>query len=312
MMDRADRLPGARVAAARGEDPMSVPADWPNRSVSRQVLSFGTRWHVQRMGEGPTLVLIHGTGSSTHSFRDLLPLLSTSFDVLAVDLPGHGFSSRLPDGAMTLSAIARGLSGLFETLDVTPRYLVGHSAGAAIALRFALDAREAPEAIVGLNAALLPFGGMLTRVFSPLAQFFASTKLMPGLLARRAQDRKAVERVIRGTGSVIDAAGIDGYQRLFRREAHLSAVLAMMASWELSRLRQELPALDNRVLLMAGARDRAVNPGEATRVADHMRRAEVITLEDSGHLAHEERPEQVAAIIRRFCMEPGEPLERPD
>ena len=276
------------------------------------MLSFGTRWHVQRMGAGPTLVLIHGTGSSTHSFRDLLPLLATSFDVLAVDLPGHGFSSRLPDGAMTLPAIARGLRGLFETLEVAPRFLVGHSAGAAIALRIALDAREAPEAIVGLNAALLPFGGMLTRVFSPMAQFFASTRLMPGLLARRAKDRKAVERVIRGTGSVIDTDGIDGYQRLFSREAHLSTVLAMMASWDLSRLRQELPALGNRVLLLAGARDRAVNPGEAARVAGHMRHASVITLGDGGHLAHEERPQQVAAIIRRFCMEPGESLASPD
>lgn len=312
MMDRANRLPAAGVAATRGEEPLAVPADWPNRSASRQVLSFGTRWHVQRMGAGPTLVLIHGTASSTHSFRDLLPLLATSFDVVAVDLPGHGFSSRLPDGAMTLPAIARGLSGLFETLDVSPRFLAGHSAGAAIALRFALDAREAPEAVVGLNAALLPFGGMLTRVFSPLAQFFASTRLMPGLLARRAKDRKAVERVIRGTGSVIDAEGIDGYQRLFSREAHLSAVLAMMASWDLSPLRQELPALLNRVLLLAGARDRAVNPAEATRVAEHLRYASVITLEDSGHLAHEERPQQVAAIVRRFCMEPGEAVALPD
>ena len=306
MMDRADRLPGAGVAAARGADPVSVPADWPNLAASRHVSSFGTRWHVQRMGTGPTLVLLHGTASSTHSFRDLLPLLATSFDVLAVDLPGHGFSSRLPDGAMTLPAIARGLSGLFETLDVQPRFLVGHSAGAAIALRFALDARETPEAVVGLNAALLPFGGMLTRVFSPMAQFFASTRLMPGLLARRAKDRKAVERVIRGTGSVIDADGIDGYQRLFSREAHLSAVLAMMASWDLSRLRQELPALNNRVLLLAGARDRAVNPEEAARVAEGLRHASVVMLGDSGHLAHEERPRQVAATIRRFCMEPGE------
>jgi len=311
-MGRADRLPNSGVVAARDDDPLTVPADWPNREASRHVLSYGTRWHVQRMGAGPTLVLLHGTASSTHSFRDLLPLLATSFDVLAVDLPGHGFSSRLPDGAMTLPAIARGLSGLFETLELTPRFLVGHSAGAAIALRFALDAREAPEAIVGLNAALMPFGGMLTRVFSPLAQFFASTRLMPALLARRAMDRKAVERVIRGTGSVIDAAGIDGYQRLFSREAHLSAVLAMMASWDLSRLRRELPALGNRVLLLAGARDRAVNPGEAARVADDLRCASVMMFEDGGHLAHEERPRQVADIIRRFCMEPGEPLAHPD
>jgi magnesium chelatase accessory protein len=68
--------------------------DWPNRDCSRFVESGGLRWHVQRCGTGPVCLLIHGTGASTHSFRDLMPLLATHFDVIAIDLPGHGFSTR--------------------------------------------------------------------------------------------------------------------------------------------------------------------------------------------------------------------------
>ncbi|MFN5717015.1 MAG: alpha/beta fold hydrolase, partial [Bradyrhizobium sp.] len=66
--------------------------DWPNRNASVFVEAAGIRWHVQRMGEGPSLLLIHGTGAATHSWRDMLPLLARHFSVVAPDLPGHGFT----------------------------------------------------------------------------------------------------------------------------------------------------------------------------------------------------------------------------
>ena len=188
-------------------------------------------------------------------------------------------------------------------MDTTPRFVAGHSAGAAIALRVALDTGATIDAVVGLNAALLPFGGVLTRVFSPLASFFASTRLMPQLLAKRAMNRRAVERVIRGTGSVLGAEGIELYRRLFSRESHLEAVLAMMAAWDLAPLTCDLPALESRLLLIAGGRDRAVDPREADRVASKLLRAEVVRLEHCGHLAHEEAPEDVARLIRDYCLE---------
>lgn len=288
-------------ASASPQD--TVPADWPLADSSRIVQSFGTRWHIQQQGDGPTLLLLHGTAASTHSFRRLIPELAKHFSVIAVDLPGHGYSTRLPDGDMSLPAIARGLEGLFETLDVQPRFIAGHSAGAAIGLRLALDTGSPIEAVVGLNAALLPYGGVFTRVFSPLASFFASTRLMPQLLAKRATNRRAVERVIRGTGSVLDAEGIELYRELFRREAHLEAVLAMMAAWDLVPLTRDLPTLEARLLLVAGGRDRAVDPREADRVRSRLRRADVIRLEHCGHLAHEEAPDDVVRLIREHCLE---------
>jgi len=294
------------LAAALTEQPAShVPADWPNRQCSRMVTSFGTCWHVQRSGSGPLLLLIHGTAASTHSFRDLMPELTRAFDVLTIDLPGHGYTSRLPDRAMSLPAITRGIAGLLDTLGLSPRYVVGHSAGAAIALRLALDRTRDVNAIVGLNAALLPFGGVLNSVFSPLALFFASTRLMPAMLARRATDRRAVERVIRGTGSTISDSGLALYQRLFRREEHIAAVLAMMAAWDLSTIKRDLPHLTPRLLLVSGAKDRAVNPAEAARVAGHVPDASVMVLPDCGHLAHEEKPAEIATAIRDFVLGPA-------
>ena len=52
----------------------------------------GLRWHVQMMGTGPQVLLLHGAGAATHSWRDVAPLLARDFTVIAPDLPGHGFT----------------------------------------------------------------------------------------------------------------------------------------------------------------------------------------------------------------------------
>ena len=286
------------------QPPEGLPYDWPNRASSISVDAGGLRWHVQRAGQGPCLLLLHGTAASTHTWRDLMPLLAGDYDVIAVDLPGHGFTSLRPDGAMTLDALAESIGDLLDVLGVTPTFVAGHSAGAAIGLRMSLDGRIEPRAVVGLNAALLPFGGMLRAVFSPMAAFFSTTRLMPRLVARRAHDAKAVRRILVGTGSVIDDRGVSLYQRLLEREGHVAAVLSMMASWDLEPLLHDLPQLEAELYLVSGGRDKAVSPKEAERIAERLPDTRVLCLDDCGHLAHEEAPERVAGLIRAACPNP--------
>ncbi|MDZ4273486.1 MAG: alpha/beta hydrolase, partial [Erythrobacter sp.] len=66
---------------------------WPHRDASTFIESGGARWHVQRMGTGTPLLLLHGTGASVHSWRDLMPILAQSHEVIAIDLPRHAFTT---------------------------------------------------------------------------------------------------------------------------------------------------------------------------------------------------------------------------
>ena len=59
------------------------PSHWPHRAHSRQVFCKPHRWHVQEMGQGDLIVLLHGAGGSTHSFRHLMPLLAEHYRVVA-------------------------------------------------------------------------------------------------------------------------------------------------------------------------------------------------------------------------------------
>ncbi|WP_416900175.1 MAG: alpha/beta fold hydrolase BchO [Minwuia sp.] len=275
--------------------------DWPNAAASRFVEAGGIRWHVQVAGDGPVLLLVHGTGAATHSWRDLLPLLTPHFTVIAPDLPGHGFSQRLRRRSVTVEGIGEALGALLVQLDMQPEIALGHSAGAAILAAMAIDSRIEPRLLVSVNGALMPFQGLAGFTFSPVARLLSATSLAPRLFAWGAADPAAVRRLIERMGSQIDREGLVLYTRLLRRSGHVAGAVDMMAGWDLERLARALPSLKPKLVLVAGSRDTAVPPRDAERIRERVPGSELEKLDGLGHLAHEERPDAVAGIVLRHA-----------
>jgi magnesium chelatase accessory protein len=279
-------------------------ADWPNRGASAFVEAGGFNWHVQRMGEGPKLLLLHGTGASTHSFEALEPLLARRFEVVAPDLPGHGFTaaSKAPD--LSLPGMARSVAALLTALDFRPAVVVGHSAGAAILARLCLDLRIAPKLFVSLNGAFLPFGGAARFLFPSMARLLFLNPVAPRLFAWSANDG-SVANLLRGTGSKIGRRGVGFYARLLANPDHVAGALGMMANWDLTDLRRDLPDLEPDVLLIVGQNDKAIPPEAATVVAAEVPGAAVEKIPHAGHLAHEEEPKRVCELILNYAARSG-------
>lgn len=278
-------------------------SDWPNREASRFATAAGIRWHVQQMGSGPALLLLHGTGAATHSWRALAPLLAQRFTVVAPDLPGHGFTDPLPRSRLSLPGMAEAIGELVKLLDIDPALAVGHSAGAAILARMSIDGRIDPAVIVSLNGALLPLPGLASLVFPPVAKLLFLNPFVPRLVSRLGSDPAAVERLIDSTGSRIEPAGRGLYHRLMANSGHIAGVLGMMASWDLWPLQRDLARLRPALLLAVGSNDGTVSPAEADRVAALVPAAHVVTFPGLGHLAHEEEPEKIAQLIIRVASE---------
>lgn len=287
-------------------------ADWPNREASRFVRAGGLRWHVQVLGSGPSILLVHGTGAASHSWRDVAPRLAERFTVLVPDLPGHGFTQRPARGGLSLPGMAQALSDLLEALGESPALAVGHSAGAAIVCRMSLAGRISPESIVSVNGALLPFRGVAGRIFSPLAKLLTLNPIIPSVFAWRASDPAVVEDLIRDTGSDLDPEGMRLYARLASSRRHVAAALGMMASWDLRDLAQDLPGLGPRLVLVVGSEDRFVSPVDAVRVQRRVPGSELISLPGLGHLAHEERPAEVAELLRGRVSASGDGIGSDD
>lgn len=278
--------------------------DWPNRRASRFVEAAGLRWHVQVMGQGPLLLLVHGTGASTHSWRDLAPLLAGHFQVVACDLPGHGFTTTPEPARLSMPGMAEALDRLLQQLGLAPEWAVGHSAGVAVLARMCLDGRLAPRLLVSLNGALLPLGGMRNPAFASFARVFATGNWLPRLFAQRAAaDPAVVERMLAQTGSRLDAEGLALYRLLAANPAHSRAALAMMSMWDPRPLERDLPRLRVPLALLAGSEDRMILPGEAARVRTLVPGARVHLLRGLGHLAHEERPAEIAGLIQQLRAE---------
>jgi magnesium chelatase accessory protein len=100
-------------------------AGWPLREHSRFVRAGGLRWHVQLLGSGPPLLLLHGAGGATHSWSRLAPLLAPRFTLVAPDLPGHGFTGTPPGERLTLPGVAALVSSLLTELGVAPALVDG-------------------------------------------------------------------------------------------------------------------------------------------------------------------------------------------
>lgn len=270
--------------------------DWPHREATRFVAAAGLRWHVQVMGRGPVALLLHGTGSSAHTWRSLAPLLADQFTTVAPDLPGHAFSDPLPRDRLSLPGMADAVSALMAEMKLQPSFAIGHSAGAAVLTRMCLDGAPL-RGIASINGAFLPFARLPALFLTPVARLFALNSLTPNLLAWRARRVSAVQRLIDSTGSKLDAEGVQLYVRLVRSPHHVAGALAMMAKWDLQPLLNELPRLQTALSLIVGSNDKTIAPSEAERVARRVPHATLQRLPGLGHLAHEEAPEQVARAV---------------
>jgi magnesium chelatase accessory protein len=283
---------------------------WPHHRHSQFVSVAGLRWHLQRFGgpdaAAPNVLLLHGTGASTHSWRTLAPLLAQHAQVLALDLPGHAFTGMPPGGTgapqLSLPGMARAVHSLLQTLGFSPALVVGHSAGAAVAVRMAIDGLITPRLLVGLNAALLPLGGLAGQLFAPAAKLAARLPFVPRLFAQQAQEAPVLQRLLHSTGSTLDAEGTELYRRLVGNPAHVAGALGMMANWDLYSFARELPRLSTPLALLVGEQDRTVPPTQAQQVLQRLSpavRCPCIRLPGLGHLAHEEQAALVAQHIEQ-------------
>ena len=273
-----------------------MPEDWPYHAHARRIACPPHDWCVLDVGSGPVVLLLHGAGGSGHSFRHLIPLLLPHYRVIVPDLPGQGFTRSGARGRLGLDAMAADLGRLCQTEGWMPFAIIGHSAGGALALRMA-ELTEMPPRIVGINAALGSFEGAAGVLFPVMARVLALLPLVPTVVSKLWGTAARVDSLLASTGSRIDADGRRQYLRLVQDAGHIEGTLGMMAQWQLDPLLARMPLMTAPVLLIASNGDRAV-PARISKIAGaQIKDAKIVILPKLGHLAHEEAPTDVAAVI---------------
>jgi pimeloyl-ACP methyl ester carboxylesterase len=255
-------------------------------------------WYFEDRGQGPPLLLLHGLGASSFSWRHNLTPLARHFRVIAPDLPPHGRSPAPLNADYSLEALAAAVLDFLDRLDISRAALAGNSLGGGLAL---LLARDYPERFPAL--ALLAPAAALTRIpwifyplrlpwLGPLAARLLGPWLIP-LALRLAYHRR----------SLITPEVVAGYALPFRdlrRRLALARLCRQLDLLSLAQVEALLRKIRQPLSLIWGEEDRILPVSQAYWLKARLPQAEFHLLPEVGHAPQEEAPAAVNKIIIAF------------
>jgi 2-(acetamidomethylene)succinate hydrolase len=274
-------------------------------TTGKRMLASAAELYAIELGEGPPLLLLHGVTANAYVWLPVMELLADSYHCVAIDQRGHGRTGMPRDGQFDAAAYARDAADLAAFIGCGPVTLVGHSLGARNAI---VAGAMRPDAVAGVIAIEFTpfidkaaFDALDTRVTGG-PRSFGDLGDLTGYLSWRypGLPPDAVSR----RASHGYAARADG------RLVPLADAGAMRATCAGLRedLAPDLRRLGVPAVLVRGADSRFVSD-RAFRAACALRPdLPGIVVEGADHYVPEERPEEVAQIIREFSME-GAPVE---
>jgi pimeloyl-ACP methyl ester carboxylesterase len=257
-------------------------------------------------GSGPPLLLIHGIGDSSATWRTVLPTLARKHLVIAPDLLGHGLSAK-PRADYSVAAYANGMRDLLGVLGIDRVTLVGHSLGGGVAMQFAYQFPEKTERMV-----LVSSGGA-GRGVSPLLR--AAT--LPGASAvlagvRLPGARMAVEAAVGLLAKLDTGLGVDApdLRRVVdalpdaRARAAFIRTLRAVVDWRgqvVTMLDRCYLARGMPTMLMWGTRDSVLPAGHAYQARAAMPGSRLEIFDGAGHFPFRTDPLRFVALLEEFC-----------
>jgi pimeloyl-ACP methyl ester carboxylesterase len=274
------------------------PAGEPGIAV-RYVDVDGVRTRVIESGpaSGNAVVLIHGWGACVYSWDALIPALAgAGYRAVAFDLPGHGLSDKpVGDAHYTTVALTQFVVSLMRVLDIPRATLAGHSLGAAIALRLAL---QNPDVVARL-VLISPVGLGRAPLVSPLRWLSPRLvdRITPAIMTRSLY--RLILRVAYGERRRPSTRDVEQYWAPTQFDEYAWAVrsCAHAFNWEPATA-EELDRLLTPVLVIGGDHDRLVFGMVHRARAIPGARIEVVP--GGGHVVVQDSSDQVSAEILRY------------
>jgi pimeloyl-ACP methyl ester carboxylesterase len=269
-------------------------ADW---ALRRRWDSSGGAVRYDVFGDGPPLVLVHGTPSSTYLWRNVVPELASTSTVYAYDLLGYGTSEKRVGQDVSLGAQSRLLAELLDHWELEKPGIVGHDFGGAITLRTHLLERRPLRAIALLDpVALGPWGSPFFRLVRDHVEVFQQ---IPGPIHRAivaAYIRGAIHRRMSEEALapyVEPWLGPEGQDAFYRQIAQAD-----------QRFTDEIEPLYGEiavpVLILWGENDGWIPPERGRRLHELIPHSELQLIPRAGHFVQEDSPQAVASHLARF------------
>jgi pimeloyl-ACP methyl ester carboxylesterase len=261
----------------------------------------GLSTHLVRAGSGEPVILLHGLGASSYSWRFAVAELARRYEVFAPDLPGFGRTDKPHDFDYSIAGLHRWVLALMDKLGLEKARFAGNSMGGVITLWTAMDAGHRIErmALLGTPAypenrpkLLWPLGWpLIGRVYEwalgeKTLRYMARTTFVD-------QSKVTEELIAEYLAPLKTAAGRRAVAEFVRR-AIPPDFKARIATY---------PTLRQRALVLAGDADRMVDHRGVERLSRELPCARFVYLERCGHAPQEDAPERVVPLLMDFFAE---------
>jgi pimeloyl-ACP methyl ester carboxylesterase len=257
----------------------------------------GFRLHVRDTGlkSAPTIILLHGFGSSLQTWDNWAGPLERTYRVVRFDLPGAGLSDPDPSGDYTDARTHALILKLMDKLDIKEAVFVGNSLGGRIAWTFAAKHPDRVSKLVlispdGFASPGFEYGQKadVPALLSVMSYVLPKALYRPNLEAAYADPKRLTEAVF------------DRYYDLTLAPGARAALLARMQQTVLLDPRPILPTITQPVLLMWGKKDALIPVANAQDYLKALPNASLVTFENLGHVPHEEDAEGSIASLLAF------------
>jgi pimeloyl-ACP methyl ester carboxylesterase len=269
-------------------------------------LSFeyrGISIHYEEQGQGQPLILLHGYGASTYSWRHVLPYFSRSYRVIAIDLKGFGLSDKPTDSDYSVPEQSRMVYEFIRIHRLENVILAGHSLGGAVSLLTCLmqsdQGAHAISKLILIDTASykqdLPlFISILTvPIINELSLSLTSSNFKSRMILRKAffDPSKITNEMVTTYGANLSLPGAS--------QALIKTAKQMVPS-NLDEISERYKSIDIPVLLIWGEKDEIVPLEVGRKLAGNIRNSRLVVVPNCGHVPQEECPNQAIEAMEKF------------
>ena len=255
--------------------------------------------------DGEAVVLIHGFGGSTFSWRETLPALAEQgYYGIAIDLKGFGFSDKTFDEDYSHPAQAAFVIEILDRLEVEQAVMVGHSMGANVISHLAISYPERVTKLVIVDGAVvmgdepatgLDGGGWLLRI----PQLRRIGRIAARSVISEEQIQSMLETAVSDPASLTPDMIQGYYAPLTIKDWELS-LFGIMRDRDQNALPEPVESITQPTLIIWGEDDTWVEPGRGEALLEALPNATAVVVSDAGHLPMEEQPSEFNAILLSF------------
>ena len=270
--------------------------------VSKFVEVDGMMVHYKKEGntDAPTLVLLHGTASSLHTWDGWVSELDNDFSIIRMDLPAFGLTGPNKDNDYSMESYVAFLHAFLRQLGIRKFSLVGNSLGGRIAWNYAATYPDEVDKLVLIDASGYPKEDATV----PLAFKIGTTpglKYLMQYVSPRPLYVKSIKEVYADDSKVTDEL-VDRYYELSLRTGNREALVARMGQ-AFSADTTAISSLSMPTMIMWGEADVWIPLEDAERFHRDIRSSILRTYEQVGHVPMEESPKITAADVRSFLLD---------